>query len=191
VLARLGSAHAKQADDQKALQYYNEAYDVNPVDVGVLTWLGTFHARCERFEKACAYFDQAGDADYDVKNKSKWQLAAASCLRKAGDSEAALRRYLDIHSAKPADVECLRHLAHVCGDLGREDDAKSYAGKLRAAERERDERGDDGTSDTFDHGSLNAQEQPTAPSSPSPLDRSRSGMSEDEWGGADLDLPGM
>ena len=32
---------------------------------------------------------------------------------------------------------------------------------------------------------------PTAPASPSPLDRSRSGMSEDEWGGADLELPGM
>ena len=30
-----------------------------------------------------------------------------------------------------------------------------------------------------------------APVSPSPLDRSKSGMSEDEWGGADLELPGM
>ena len=138
--------------------------------------------------------------------RAKWRLAAASCTRKSGAGDAALRRYLAMHAEFPDDVECLRHLAHVCGDLGMDEDAKQYAAKLRAAERARSERigetRDDGRAETpvvsveaeAARGSrrlITHSADVPAPASPAPLDRSRSGMSEDEWGGADLELPGM
>jgi hypothetical protein len=84
-----------------------------------------------------------------------------------------------------------------------DEDAKKYAAKLRAAERARSERigetRDDGRAEapvvSVDAEAARGSRRPgadvPAPASPSPLDRSRSGMSEDEWGGADLELPGM
>ena len=205
LLARLGDAHAEASDDQKALAYYEEAHRAYPADTHTLAWLGTFHARCERFEKACGFFDLAAESAPPAA-RAKWRLAAASCTRKSGAGDAALRRYLAMHAEFPDDVECLRHLAHVCGDLGMDEDAKQYAAKLRAAERARSERigetRDDGRAETpvvsveaeAARGSrrlITHSADVPAPASPSPLDRSRSGMSEDEWGGADLELPGM
>jgi len=198
LLARLGDAHAEASDDQKALAYYEEAHRAYPADTHTLAWLGTFHARCERFEKACGFFDLAAESAPPAA-RAKWRLAAASCARKSGAGDAALRRYLAMHAEFPDDVECLRHLAHVCGDLGMDEDAKQYAAKLRAAERARSERiGDVKESApvvSVDAEAARGSRRPgadvPAPASPSPLDRSRSGMSEDEWGGADLELPGM
>ena len=200
ILARLGDAHAKASDDQKALAYYQEAHRAYPVDVDVLAWLGTFHARCERFEKACGFFDLAAES-VPPAARAKWRLAAASCTRKSDAGDAALRRYLAMHAEFPDDVECLRHLAHVCGDLGMDEDAGKYAAKLRAAERARGvgEGGVDAKREAPVFVEAEAirgsQGRPgadvPAPVSPSPLDRSKSGMSEDEWGGADLELPGM
>jgi intraflagellar transport protein 88 len=205
VFARLGDAHAKNSDDQKALSYYQEAHRAFPCDVDVLAWLGTFHARCERFEKACGFFDKAAESSAPAA-RAKWRLAAASCVRKSGAGDAALRRYLAMHAEFPDDVECLRHLAHVCGDLGMDEDARQYAAKLRAAEREKgsERNGGEGPASgpetppvSFEADDVGKSRRPgalgspTAPASPSPLDRSRSGMSEDEWGGADLELPGM
>lgn len=204
VFARLGDAHAKNSDDQKALSYYQEAHRAFPCDVDVLAWLGTFHARCERFEKACGFFDKAAESSAAAA-RAKWRLAAASCVRKSGAGDAALRRYLAMHAEFPDDVECLRHLAHVCGDLGMDEDARQYAAKLRAAEREKgsernggaDALGPETPPVSFEAENVGESRRPgalgspTAPASPSPLDRSRSGMSEDEWGGADLELPGM
>jgi hypothetical protein len=126
-------------------------------------------------------------------------------VRKSGAGDAALRRYLAMHAEFPDDVECLRHLAHVCGDLGMDEDARQYAAKLRAAEREKgsernggaDALGPETPPVSFEAENVGKSRRPgalgspTAPASPSPLDRSRSGMSEDEWGGADLELPGM
>ena len=157
------------------MAYYEEAHRAYPADTHTLAWLGTFHARCERFEKACGFFDLAAESAPPAA-RAKWRLAAASCARKSGAGDAALRRYLAMHAEFPDDVECLRHLAHVCGDLGMDEDAKQYAAKLRAAAA---------------RGSRRPGADVPAPASPSPLDRSRSGMSEDEWGGADLELPGM
>ena len=190
VLARLGKARAVLGDDQKALQYYQEAHRAYPVDVNVLVWLGTFHARCARFESARDFFDLAAQARPEAR--SKWLLAAASCVRKSGETEEALRRYLAIHGEFPGDVECLRHLAHVCGDLGMDEDAQKYAAKLRKAERERVEKGEPaGVVKKTVAPAAVPRMSAAAPASPSPLERSRSGVSEDEWGGADLELPGM
>ena len=200
VLARLGDAHAKALDDQKAVAYYEEAHRTHPVDVDILAWLGTFHARCERFEKACGFFDLAAES-VPPAARAKWCLAAASCVRKSGAGDAALRRYLAMHAEFPDDVECLRHLAHVCGDLGMHDDAGKYAAKLRAVERARGKRngGVDAEGEALSvsveadvvRGSRTPGADVSAPASPSQLDRSKSGMSEDEWGGADLLFPGV
>ena len=178
VFARLGDAHAKNSDDQKALSYYQEAHRAFPCDVDVLAWLGTFHARCERFEKACGFFDKAAESSAPAA-RAKWRLAAASCVRKSGAGDAALRRYLAMHAEFPDDVECLRHLAHVCGDLGMDEDAKQYAAKLRAAERARSERiGDVKESApvvSVDAEAARGSRRPgadvPAPASPSPLNR--------------------
>lgn len=126
VLRRLGNCAAKLGDDQKASAFYNEAHTVCPNDVDACVWLGSHHARSERFEKARAFFTRAALAETRKTHRIKWRLAAASCLRKSGDSEAALAGYLTIHKEHPNDVECLRHMAHVCGDLYLEDDARSW-----------------------------------------------------------------
>ncbi len=46
--------------------------------------------------------------------------------------------YKQVHSAHPTNVgavQRLRYLVHLCGELGRRDDAQEYAGRLRSAER--------------------------------------------------------
>ncbi len=53
----------------------------------------------------------------------------------AGALPLALSRYKQVHGLHPTNVECLRYLVHLCGELGRRDDAQEYAERLRRAER--------------------------------------------------------
>ena len=133
VLARLGAAHEKMGDEAKALQCYVEAHRVYPSNADVISWLGAFHVRREAYEVASPYFKLAAD---QRPSEPKWRLMEASCDRRAGKLAVAHEKYLAVHAEHPTNVECLRYLVHVCGDLALEEDVNRFTVKLRKAERD-------------------------------------------------------
>lgn len=66
-------------DETRALHYYQEAYQLYPVNLDVICWLGTFFVKYEQYEKAIPFFEIASKLHYD--DNLQWELMIASCLR--------------------------------------------------------------------------------------------------------------
>jgi len=57
----------------------------------------------------------------------------ASCYRRMGILQKALKLYEDINNEHPDNIECLRFLVQLCKDMSLPYD--NYAGRLRELER--------------------------------------------------------
>jgi intraflagellar transport protein 88 len=142
VFARLGDAHAKNSDDQKALSYYQEAHRAFPCDVDVLAWLGTFHARCERFEKACGFFDKAAESSAARRARQvaarRGELRAQERRRRRGAAAVPgdARRVPGRRGVPQAPRARLRGPRHGRGRQA----VRREASRRRAREREREKR---------------------------------------------------
>lgn len=67
-------------------------------------------------------------------NVSKWQMMIASCLRRTGNYQRAFELYRQIHRKFPQDLDCLKFLVRIAGDLGMTE-YKEYKDKLEKAEK--------------------------------------------------------
>ena len=199
ILARLGAIHAAIGDEAKALHYYQESHRLYPSDMDVLRWLGTFYVKTGNWEKARELYQLA----CMIKPKDvKYRLLVATCLRKVGNVNDALAAYETIHNVYPDNVECLRHLCRLYGDLGRTKDVDECQVKLRKVEAEDGDGGVGGFANELaamgvgdgaaGEGGSGANEglvflDPTLTASPEASRPSLGGGA----GGDDIDLPGM
>jgi len=136
ILARLGQLFASMDDEAQAYHYYMEAYRYWPTNLDVIAYLGVHFVKQEAYENAIQFFERAAQIE---GGNSRWRLMVASCYRRMGHNEQALKIYEDIHRESPDDIECLRYLLTLLRDLGL--DHEEYAVKLRKLERMQQEGG--------------------------------------------------
>ena len=174
----------------------SEAHRAYPADTHTLAWLGTFHARCERFERRAGSLTRRGRARPPPRAPSgAWPRRAARAQERRRD--AALRRYDDARrvpgrrGVPPAPRARLRGPRHGRGRQEVRREAARHGARAGAKESARPETTGARKRPSSPSRRRRARQPETtrvhsadvpAPASPSPLDRSRSGMSEDEWG---------
>ena len=104
VLSRLSQLHLQNSEDtQEALHYQLESFRNYPVDLDVLSWLGSHFVKNELYEKSIYFFRQA---QLVHPNEVKWGMMTASALRRIDDDEGALREYEALHQRFPDNTEC-------------------------------------------------------------------------------------
>ncbi|KAJ1345014.1 hypothetical protein BSLG_000529 [Batrachochytrium salamandrivorans] len=116
VLVKLGSMFERDGDKSQAFQYYSE--------------LGAYYVDCEVYEQAIQFFERAVLIQ---SNQVRWHLMIASCYRRSGSYQQALKPKR-IHSTFPENVECLRFLVRLCTDLGMKE-VSEFASKLARVEK--------------------------------------------------------
>lgn len=108
-----------------------DAYRCDPNNIAALEWLGAFSVESQYLEKAIEFFRKG--ALVQPKNV-RWQLMIASCHRRSGSYQRAIELYKDIHKRFPENMECMRVLVRLCGDL-KLPEAKDFANRLKRAEQ--------------------------------------------------------
>uniref|UniRef100_A0A0G4I5A1 Uncharacterized protein n=2 Tax=Chromera velia TaxID=505693 RepID=A0A0G4I5A1_9ALVE len=132
VLSILGNLANKMDDEAQATLHYLESYRYSPTNLEVITKLGIYFVRQEVYENAIPFFERAAEIQ---PGEIKWQLMVASCYRRMGSFQQALRLYEQIHREHPNDIECLRYLVTLCREVGHSD-AEEYQVALRRLERQ-------------------------------------------------------
>ncbi|KAL0039331.1 hypothetical protein WJX79_003743 [Trebouxia sp. C0005] len=205
VLARLGALHARLGDEAEAVRCYQDAHRMFPANMDVISWLGAFHVKNEMYEKAAPFFELAAQVQ---PQEVKWQLMVASCFRRTGNQQQALLKYKQIHSSHPLNVECLRYLVNICGQLGLKPEEADFVARLRKAERQRaDPRVSNSRESLDDHAQPTGQSlghgltadlavstapiMPEEPAFQMPLSKAKKAQmvakrDDDEWGTGDL-----
>jgi len=130
ILARLSNLFNQAGDETQAFHYNLESYRYWPVDMNVITWLGIYYVKQEMYEAAIPYFNRASQIE---PNELKWRLMVASCYRRMGAYQAALKLYEEIHKKHPNDIECVRYLITICKEMKLP--YENYAQHLRKLER--------------------------------------------------------
>jgi intraflagellar transport protein 88 len=133
VLARYGNLLAREDDETMAFNILYDSYRYYPVDMDVISWLGAYFVKSEMYEKAMEYFQKAAQIQ---PKEVKWMLMVASCHRRIGAYQQALKTYEDIESKHPDNIECLGYLIRICKELGMRDKAEIYQKKLAKAENQ-------------------------------------------------------
>jgi len=132
LLARYGSLLSRMDEESPALHNHLESYRYLPVDMDVIAWLGAYFVKNEVYEKAMQYFARAAEIQ---PHEVKWRLMVASCHRRCGEFQLALKLYEEIERKHPDNVECLNYLVRLCKQLGMKEKALEYGAKLGKAER--------------------------------------------------------
>lgn len=132
VLAEIARLYQNQSNQAQAFHYYSESYRYFPCNLDVLTWLGSYCVEHELYEQAVNYFERAVLIQ---PRDIKWPLMIASCVKRSGNLPQALQMYKDTHDRFPQNVECLKFLVRLCGDMGLSSDAAVYANKILSIEQ--------------------------------------------------------
>jgi intraflagellar transport protein 88 len=128
----LGSLYTKEGDESNSYNAYLESYRYYPINMDVVSWLGLYFVKHEIYEKALQYFERATQIQ---PNEVNWQLMVASCHRRIGAYQHAKKSYEQIHARYPENLEGLRYLAQICGELGLKKEKKQYSAKLKEIEK--------------------------------------------------------
>lgn len=131
ILAKLGDMFDKEGDKTQAFQYYSESYRYNPSSLPVLAYLGSYYVQTSLYEPALQFFHLLASIQ---PSEVKWRLMIASCHRRSGNYQAALETYKGVNERWPENVECLRFLVRIMGDLG-ERGVGEYMAKLAKLEK--------------------------------------------------------
>jgi len=115
ILARVGNIFFREDDEQQALHYYIESYRLLPTNIDTNTWLGIYYVKQSMYEKAMFYLERASHIQ---PKEVKWRLMVASCQRRIGNFQKALKIYESIYQEHPDNLECLRFLVLLCKDMG-------------------------------------------------------------------------
>jgi len=108
ILGKVGAIYYKEGDENQALHYYSESYRYYPANLETISWLGVYYVHHELYERACHFFERASQIQpKDVK----WRLMVASCFRRMGNSQKALKLYEEINKDFPQTNECIVHFA--------------------------------------------------------------------------------
>ncbi|KAL7531684.1 hypothetical protein ACHAXR_004171 [Thalassiosira sp. AJA248-18] len=58
-LTRLGQLYAEAKDESQGLHYQLESFRHYPIDLDIISWIGTWFVQQEMYEKSCYFFQQA------------------------------------------------------------------------------------------------------------------------------------
>ena len=131
LLSRIGNIFFREDDEQQALHYYMESYRLLPTNIDTNTWLGIHYVKQNLYEKACFYLERASQLQ---SKEVKWKLMVASCQRRIGNYQKALKIYEGIYQEYPDNMECLKFLTLLCKEMGLE--YEEYARRLKELEME-------------------------------------------------------
>jgi len=131
VLLRLGEIHRKDGEDTQACHHYLESYQVHPVDLDTISWLGVWFVKSEMYDRALKFFERAAQLD---PQETKWSLMVASCHRRMGKFKEAFEVYKQVHVDNPEDIDCLKHIITLCQQCQYLDERDMYKEKLEKLE---------------------------------------------------------
>ncbi|CAL2049617.1 unnamed protein product [Caenorhabditis brenneri] len=131
ILTKLADLYDQEGDKSQAFQCHYDSYRYFPSNLETVEWLASYYLETQFSEKSINYFEKAALMQPNV---SKWQMMIASCLRRTGNYQRAFDLYRQIHRKFPQDLECLRFLVRIAGDLGMVE-FKEYKDKLEKAEK--------------------------------------------------------
>lgn len=135
---KVGSIYEQLNDHQEANQYYNEAYRINPSDIGIASSIGSYYIKLQAIEKALYYYERAVLAD---PNDPNLMLRIASCFR---NSYLPPKQYLGmfekIYVLFPDNLNCLRALVQVTKGLGMTELNEKYSAEYNRLHKVQTER---------------------------------------------------
>ncbi|XP_056633007.1 intraflagellar transport protein 88 homolog [Diorhabda sublineata] len=135
-LQKLGELYDHEGDKQQAHHYHTDSYRYYPANLSVIDWLGSYYIELQVVEKALVYFEKAAIMQ---PQEPKWNMMVAGCHRRSGNMHKALKLYQEIHRQFPENLECLRFLVRLCGDLGMRE-AQEYLMELKKLEKSKEVR---------------------------------------------------
>ncbi|UMM39847.1 hypothetical protein L5515_016731 [Caenorhabditis briggsae] len=131
ILSKLADLYDQEGDKSQAFQCHYDSYRYFPSNLDTVEWLASYYLETQFSEKSISYFEKAALMQPNV---SKWQMLIATCLRRTGNYQRAFDLYRQIHRKFPHDLECLKFLVRIAGDLGMTE-YKEYKDKLEKAEK--------------------------------------------------------
>lgn len=131
ILSKLADLYDMEGDKSQAFQCHYDSYRYFPSNLETVEWLASYYLETQFSEKSINYFEKAALMQ---PNNSKWQMLIATCLRRTGNYQRAFDLYRQIHRKFPQDLECLKFLVRIAGDLGMAE-FKEYKDKLEKAEK--------------------------------------------------------
>ncbi|CAG9770980.1 unnamed protein product [Ceutorhynchus assimilis] len=135
-LQKLGELFDHEGDKQQAHHYHVDSFRYYPANLSVIEWLGSYYIEMQVVEKALTYFEKAALMQ---PGEPKWNMMVAGCHRRSGNMHKALTLYQEIHRQFPENLECLRFLIRLCGDLGMRE-AQDYLQELKKLEKTKEVR---------------------------------------------------
>ncbi|CCD74417.1 Intraflagellar transport protein 88 homolog [Caenorhabditis elegans] len=131
ILSKLADLYDQEGDKSQAFQCHYDSYRYFPSNLETVEWLASYYLETQFSEKSINYLEKAALMQPNV---SKWQMMIASCLRRTGNYQRAFELYRQIHRKFPQDLDCLKFLVRIAGDLGMTE-YKEYKDKLEKAEK--------------------------------------------------------
>ena len=112
-LSRLGQLYLNANDDPlEAMHYKLESFRNYPLDLDIISWIGSTFVKDELYGKSIYFFQQAALIQ---PNEVKWGLMIASAFRRVKEYESALREYEKLVERFPDNAECKRALQQMLG----------------------------------------------------------------------------
>ncbi|OQR70743.1 intraflagellar transport protein 88-like [Tropilaelaps mercedesae] len=141
LLNKLGSVCENQLDDvQQAAHYHSEAVRHYPSSLSTLEWLGGYYAEVHAFDEAVRCFQKA---QLVQPAEPKWPLYVGSCYMRSGQFDDALRCYEGVHRKFPENIDCLKMLVKITGDLELAE-YEDYVARLKKVEKLKEARAQSG-----------------------------------------------
>ena len=103
VLTRLGELYNETNDETRALNYQLESFRHYPIDLDVISSIGTFLVKQEMYERSLYFFQQASLIQ---PNEIKWGMILASNHKRCGNHDIAFQEYERLHEKFPGNEEC-------------------------------------------------------------------------------------
>eukprot|EP01105_Mastigella_eilhardi_P028360 TRINITY_DN927_c2_g1_i2.p1 TRINITY_DN927_c2_g1~~TRINITY_DN927_c2_g1_i2.p1 ORF type:complete len:615 (-),score=207.57 TRINITY_DN927_c2_g1_i2:78-1922(-) len=144
VAAKLGELYVKKGDENTAYVYFHDSFKLYPANVNVVAWLGTYYVKTMAHDKAVPFFQRAAQLQPQVPH---WKMMVGSCFRFSKMLPQAYEVYVDYIRQFPGDVECLKCLEQVCGELDLKEEKQKYSTLLRQLRQSKAAAGDMGGSD--------------------------------------------
>ncbi|XP_028966440.1 intraflagellar transport protein 88 homolog [Galendromus occidentalis] len=141
LLNKLGSLCENQMDDiHQACHYHTEACRHYPSSLSTLEWLGGYHVEVHSFDEAIKCFEKA---QLIQPAEPMWPLYIGSCYMRSGQFDEALRCYEAVHRKFPENIDCLKMLTKITGDLELPE-YEEYMARMKKCEKLREARAQSG-----------------------------------------------
>lgn len=133
LLEKIGGLYEEINNNVQANQYYNEAYRINPSDIGIANSIGSYFVKIQSLEKALYYFERAILAE---PNSPNHMLRVASCFRNLYlPAKQYVNMYVKIHNLFPDNLNVVRALVDITQNFEMTELNEKYTIELNRLQR--------------------------------------------------------